>query len=184
MVAAVTPQPAAAGSDYVTRPGWYHAIIQDALEGVRPDGQPFAGFVLVLAILDGEPRDGDACAEADRVYTLYLGNPAPTHKDGGKFFLRRQTAALLAADLITPEQLGGSVDVELAQAKHRQILVRLVSDTRPDGRTFMVLGGTDVCHVDDPRAAECPKLTVALGAIPPERRHGPEWFEAAKKRDR
>ena len=46
----------------------------------------------------------------------------------------------------------------------------------------MVLGGGDVYHVDDPRATECPKLAVAIGATPPERRHGPEWFEAARRR--
>lgn len=170
------------GGTYLATPGTYHFKIDHVDEHpVGRDKQLLDGFRVELSVLDG-PRDTDGnCLEASKKIDITFFNPKLNSKDNGEFARRKQAAFLIAAGLIDNSKLGQRVSVELSHAINRQLVAEVERGTDEHGqpKKFLELAFANIYHVDDPKAASCPKNAKALALLPKELRRDPVSFKAA-----
>jgi len=161
-------------SNFVDQPGTYHFQIMDVKESQGPKGNLIDGFTFTLSVLAGTVK-----SEVGKTFNLTMFKPKLTEKDGGKFSRLKQTALLVACNLVDPTALGKRVSIELRTAIGHQFVARLERDEQ--NTKYVRVSGADTWHVDDPRAANVPKDDAALKLIPAGVRHPAEWFGALKK---
>ncbi len=161
-------------SSYVEQPGWYHCAINDfKVDPAKKDGTGvFDGVVAELHVLDG--TEG---SQKKRIFSAYLNNPSPSHKDGGEF-----AAAVMvrfAKAICIPATVGGKdmpwdkvpagqdvdgIDWVVEGGRTpigRQVIVKLTFDKENRIR----LDGKHVYHVDDPDVDHVPKSAGGLKLI-------------------
>jgi len=160
------------GGNFLTTPGKFHALIQHAEENAMRGEKMVKGFMLELQVVLPAELAG-------QTHKLYLGNPDPSHKDGGAFSLKKQVAALIATNVVTPSDLGKKgVDIDPAKAHDMQVCIELElgKPSEKDGKRYLDMAYANIYHVDDPRAKSYPKDADTLAMIPAEYRCGEAFF--------
>lgn len=165
----------ATGGNYLAEPGTYHMQITHVDEQPTSKGSTaIDGFRIELSVLEGQHKD----KETDIIFF----NPKQSGKDGGKWARNKQAAFLIAAGLVTEQQLGQRVEIDLKSAEGRQVVVELeLGEANDKGRQFLQLAWANIYHVDDPRVATVAKNAAALGIIPKQLRRDPASFATGKK---
>lgn len=169
---------AQSGGNFLSTPGIYHANVTQTYEGLAPpknDGKqkPIEGFSVALDILDGTVP-----GQKGKTINLTFFNGKRDSKDGGAFSRKKQAAFAIATNLITPEQLGKKVNIDLKNAVSQQVVLKLEKDEQNSegDKTYLQLSYADIWHVDDPRCESIPKLKAAIDLIPKEARRDKAFF--------
>ncbi len=152
--------------------GKYHMVVIHAEENAMRGEKMVKGFMLELSV--------QAPAEhATKTFKMYFQNPDPSFKDGGAFALKKQVAALIAANVIAPSDLGKKgLQIDISKAANQQLLVNLElgKPSQTDGKRYLDLAFSDIYHVDDPRAKSYPREKDLLELIPAEVRREEAFF--------
>lgn len=170
------PEDLGAPSDYMHEPGTFHFVVSDIREGKMANGEMLrnGGFSVELTARTGN--------EVDKKINLNFNNGDLTHKDKGEFARRKQASFLVASNLITPDQLGKRIDVELKNAIGHQVVAELeLEEPNDKGKQYLNLRFSNIFHVDDPRVSVA-KSEPDLKMIPEQFRRKPEFFDALLKK--
>ena len=174
------------GGGHIRKPGMYHFLVDEVKEGLSSKDKPMSGTTLMLTCLAGTV---DGCE--DQKANIVLWDPKEDGSEGDKICNRALTNYFLAANLLKPDQLGGTeVELDEQATVQAQVIMKLAYKQKRDDNGNWVdapkegvqLSYADIFHVDDPAVAEIPKHEDAIGLIPPEHRHDAEWFSFKKKK--
>lgn len=164
--------------NWIDKPGTYHLVITEADEHpTKQNGEMLDAFRITCLALDGTVRENDKFTEKDKTANLIFWHPKLTDKNEGAFARQKQGKFFLAAGLLTEEQLGQEVDINLEDCVGRQIVATLEQRDGDGGRTFIDLHFDDVWHIDHPAAAKFPKCAKSISLAPPAHRRAPKTFE-------
>jgi hypothetical protein len=167
------PDEMGGGGNFLTEPGAYHCAVTQVLEGTGPKGGIIDGFTVGLDMLAGT-----VSGQEHKVFNLTLFNARLDQSDGGKKWARlKQAAFVIAANVVTPAQLGQRVSVDLQKAVGQQVVIKL---EQQEGKEYLDLSYADIWHVDDPHCEKVPKNTAAIAMIPAAMRHEKAWFDQLK----
>lgn len=160
------------GGNWLTLPGTYHGVITHADESPENGkGESLDGFRVTIQALEGTPRDETGqFTERDKTVDLMFWHPKLTDKNEGMFARQKQGKFFLATGLMTEEQLGTEVDIDLEDAVGRQVVFTLEEQEGKSGKTFLQLHFADIWHVDEPEAAAYPKCQKSINLIPKQLR--------------
>jgi hypothetical protein len=151
------------GGSFLDKEGWYHMIVTAASDTpCNRDGQPINNAMFRV---DCTVAAGTAPNCRDKTKDLLFFYPNPNNKDGGEFGRKIVDRALLALNVIQPDQKNAGVDFTPEDLVGRQFIVHLQKDR--DGK-YLELAYADIFHVDDPEVAEHPKDGESLAIIPAE----------------
>lgn len=115
------------GYDYPEK-GQYHLAVTEVDASRSKDKAIFVSFVVVA---------GNPAGQENKVFRERFGDPAASHKDGGKFAVKRQAKLLLATGILKPDDLGKEVNINWADLFERQLKASVVTYERKDGdKTF------------------------------------------------
>jgi len=170
------PEDTGGSSKFLDQPGTYHLIIMAVHEGAMANGKPMTGggFCATLSAVAGTVKE-----QEERELNMSFFNGKLDSKDRGEFARKKQASFFIAADLMTPGQLGqAGLKIDLQQAVGRQIVATLEVGKDKDGHPtkFLELSYANVYHVDDPRAANFPKCANSLALLPNSLRHDAAYF--------
>ena len=166
---------AGSGTAWLNDPGRYHfAIMHIDEQPKKQDGVPIDGIKVSLCCL----APGD---HARKQWELMLFQPNPTQSEKGQdWALRKITAFLLAAGLITEAQLGQEVNVDLQAAVGRHLFAELdLEPEEPGKKRRLQLRFANIFHVDNPEVADAvawPRNQQLIAALPAAQRRSPETF--------
>lgn len=172
------------GGNTLVEPCIAHVIIVAVKDGLGPNGAPIDGFTVELDVLAAKPVRSDV-SPADLVgkkLNLTFWPPDLSKSEAAQSMTRRiNTNFLLATNIITPDQLGKSFDVDPNLANGHQIIVRLEKQQKKEGDKWvddkwLRVAFADIFHIDDPEVASVPKNVAALKHIQPQFRRKPEYF--------
>jgi hypothetical protein len=152
---------ASSGGTFLNKPGKYHGVIMLAEENAMRGEKMVKGFMFEVAAHGVEKGNEE---EIGKTIKLYFGNPDASHKDGGKFSLSKQTAALIASNAIAPADLGKKgVSVDVEACKNHQVMFE-IELSKPDAnqKRWPDLAYANIYHIDDPRAKSWPKNAEIL----------------------
>jgi hypothetical protein len=152
------------GGKYLAEPGTYHMAILDVTETpTKRDGTLInnAAFRATMSVLSGT-----VTGQEEKIYEATWFDPRQDAKDGGAFDTKKIDRFLLATGLIHEADKESEMDINLAKAAGRQVLIRLEKRTSKDGKEYLQLQGADIFHIDDPDCKSCPKKESALSLIP------------------
>ena len=167
------PEEMGGGGNFLNEPGTYHCAVTSVLEGTGPKGGIIDGFTIGLDVLAGT-----VAGQEHKVFNLTLFNARLDQSDGAKKWARlKQAAFVIAANVVTPAQLGQRVSVDLQRAIGQQIVLKLELQ---EGKEYLDLSYSDIWHVDDPRCEKVPKNMAAIAMIPTAMRHEKAWFDQLK----
>lgn len=172
------------GGNTLLEPCTAHVTIIGVKVGVGPGGTPIDGFTAELDVLGGKPTNASVSASelVGKTLNLIFAPPDTTKSEKSQAMTRRKnTNFCLATGLLTPQQLGQSVDINPEDAVGRHMIVRLEKEQKQEGDKWvdgkwLRVAYDDIYHVDDPEVASIPKNVAALKYIPTELRRKPEWF--------
>jgi hypothetical protein len=153
------------GSSFLDQPGTYHLAITAVDEApAKRDGSLIdnAFFRMSVAVLAGTVPD-----QQDKTTDLTFFWPKPSDRDGGKFRTKQIDRCFSAAGLVTEDQKGKEVDIDLQLMVGRQVVAKL--DKSQDDK-YLQLSFADIYHVDDPAIKGIPKNAEALKLIPASQR--------------
>src|SRR6056297_3752229 len=93
------------------------------------------GYSAQLQVLEGEH------AGKSLGITLYDGNAS--HKDSGAFARKKQTAFFIAANLLTPQQMGQSITIDETQGAGAQVIAKIKYGKENDktGKRYLDIDG-------------------------------------------
>lgn len=167
------------GGNWLDKPGTYHLVLTAADEQpTKRNGEMMDAFRVTCQAIDGTVRDANGFTEKDKTVDLTFWNPKLTDKNEGLFARQKQAKFFLATGLLTEEQLGTEVDINLGDAVGRQVIATLEErDGGDSGRTFLDLHFADIWHIDDPAAAKFPRNDKAIALVPKAHRRDPKSFE-------
>lgn len=172
------PETLDSGGNWIDKPGTYHLVITGADEHpTKANGEMLDAFRIACLALEGTVREGGEFTERDKTVNLMFFNPKLTDKNEGAFARQKQGKFFLAAGLLTEDQLGQEVELDLADCVGRQIIATLEERDGDAGRTFIDLHFSDVWHIDDPAASKFPKCEKSIKLAPPPHRRDPKTFE-------
>lgn len=163
---------AGSGPTWLKEPGRFHAMLLHADEApLDKNNQPLDAFKLQFLICAGEHK-GKQCD-----LTFFFPDASKSEKSIA-FAERKQTACLVALGLISDQQMGGEVTVDLLAALNppRQFFVEL---ERQEGKEFLSLAFANIYHIDDPACADAtmwPRDAAMIAKIPPACRRDPKGF--------
>jgi hypothetical protein len=152
--------------------GEFHGYVKDVRSDMdRYKDTAIEGYSVILQVLEGE--------QAGKSIGVCLRDGQPTHKDGGEFCAKVQSAFCVATNVLTPAQLdGGQVSYDEQNALNHQLCFKIKKGKpQSDGKQYLDLDGLHIFHVDDPRCAEYKKNAAAIQQIPPTFRKTPDFFE-------
>lgn len=158
---------AISGGTFLELPGKYHVSVIHAEENAMRGDTMVKGFMFEVA---AHATESDAAhqAEITKTIKLYFGNGDPAHKDGGKFAQSKQVAALIAANVISPSDLGKKgLKIDIESAKNHQFFVQLelgkaMETGKNVGKRYLDLAFAHIYHIDDPRAKAYPRSAELL----------------------
>lgn len=150
------------GSFGLEHPGTFHLVVLTAEEyPQKNDGTPIKGWRITCGVLAGTDE-----REVGRQVELIFNHPDVSHQDQGKFAQRIQSRFLYAVMLITEDQKGKEVDIDLEkQATGRQFIARFAVDVHK-GRESVKLDSINMWHVDDADVAKVPKDQAQIDTLP------------------
>lgn len=154
------PEDLKGGGNYLREPGVYHFTITEVLDGCYASGKPINGGGLTLKLTTlTESQDGKSA-------TITLHSPKLTSKDRGESSRKKQTAFLVATNLVAPCDLGKPCKVEPKNAVGLQIVAELELGEKQEGsdRQYLELKFWNIWHVDDPRVPQSALRQDALKA--------------------
>ena len=159
--------------DRLETPGSYHfmVLLMKDQEMAYSDDH-VDGYSAQLQVIHGE--------HAGKTMGVTLYDPNASNKDGGAFLRKKQTSFFIAANLMTPAQIGTSVEIDETQAAGAQLIAttKLGQVSEKTGKQYLEIDGLKNYHVDDPRAKDVPKNREELAAINEAyRRLDPAFFE-------
>lgn len=146
---------ASSGGTFLNAPGKYHGVIMEAVENAMRGDKMVKGFMFEVAVHGAEKANE---GELGKTIKLYFGNGDSSHKDGGRFMESKQTAAMIASNLISVEDLGKKgMSIEVENAKNHQVMFEIELG-KPDAnnKRWPDLAHANIYHVDDPRAKSFP----------------------------
>jgi hypothetical protein len=100
-----------------------------------------------------------------------------TDKNEGLFARQKQGRFFLATGLLTEDQLGTEVDIDLEDAVGRQVVLTLEEQDGKNDRKFLSLHFADIWHIDDPAVSHFPQCSASKGLIPPSHRRDLKSFQ-------
>ena len=165
--------------NYLAKPGVYHLVIDEVLDGCYASGKPINGGGITLkmtALTEGE--------EKGKTTSLTLHMPKLTSKDKGESARKKLSAFLVATCLARPDQLGGAINANPGEAVGRQVVVDFeLGEAGDDGKRYLEMRYWNFWHPDDPRAPKDRLNPAALEpvAYPTAHRRLPEYFDAILK---
>jgi hypothetical protein len=167
------------GGNWLTQPGTYHVVITGADEEPHnAKGELMDAFRITAQALEGTVKDEDGMfTEKDKTVDLMFFNPKLTDKNEGLFARQKQARFFLATGLLTEEQLGTEVDIDLENAVGRQVVLTLEEQDGKGDRKFLSLHFADIWHIDDPAVAKFPQCVASKKLIPAPHRRDPKSFE-------
>lgn len=167
------------GGNWLSQPGTYHAVVTHAdEEPTNAKGEMLDGFRITFQALEGTVKDEDGkFTERDKTVDLMFFNGKLTDKNEGLFSRQKQGKFFIATGLLTDEQLGTDVDINLEDAVGRQVVMTLEEEDGKGDRKFLRLHFTDIWHIDDPAASSYPKCAKSVKLIPAAHRRDPKSFE-------
>lgn len=159
------PQSFDRGAFGIERPGTYHLIVIAAEEYPQTKkGEAISGWRINCGVLAGTED-----TEKGKEISLVLRHPSGQHKDGGDFCQRVQARFLLSTCLVSEDQAGKEVDIDLeGSSPLRQFVAKFaVQKKQKAGDPDRIdLDGANIWHVDDSYVAEIPKDANNLKSIP------------------
>ena len=170
------------GGNWLQQPGTYHIVITGADENpTNAAGGPIDGFRITGQALEGTAKDEDGkFTEKDKTVDLIFWNPKLTDKNEGLFARQKQGKFFLATGLMTEDQLGSDVDIDLEDSIGRHVIVTLEETEGTGDRKFLQLHFSSIWHIDDPAVAKFPQCAKSKGLIPKAHRRDPKSFGASK----
>ena len=188
------PESVSGGGGFLDEPGTYHFVINQAFDDQgkrKKDGtrSAISGCTLELVCLGGTV---DGCEGKSHSETLFYPSPQGSEK-ANAVKLRALAALLIASNQMTPDQLGGQMEIDQSVLdaivqRETQVVMKLRQQMENDGNgnytvvtKFLELDYANVYHVDDPEVAAVPKDAEALGLLPKEHRHDEAWFSFKKR---
>lgn len=164
------PEEISGGGNFLTEPGSYHLLIKDIRAGQNGSDDMVDGIWTELEVLAGE--------HAGKKITMTLYNGNISHKDSGEFARKKQAAFLIAANILTPAQLGQKVSIDVSQGNGHQVccVLELGQPSAKTGKRYLEIHYTDVFHVDDPRAEKIAKDADGLALIDAQFRRAADFF--------
>lgn len=170
-----TEEEMAAQGSYLKTPGRYLLHLTNIDEQpTTKEGKAIDGFKAEASVVGGD--------QAGKKTDILIRSPNPSHKDGGKFGRRVQASFLIAAGLVTNDQLGKAVTVELQDAINRMVVADLDFGTDEAGKPkkYLELSYSNIWHIDDPEVADFMKAhQKAISVLPKAHRRDPASFKAA-----
>lgn len=164
--------------------GHYLALILAVDESPTKRDQnntPIDAIKVSLAIISPDEKKG-------RQYDLWLYHPDMSGSDAGiNFAIRKQTAFLVAAGLVTESQFGQEVEVNLQLAVGRFVFIDLEHEKDKEkkvkldsnGNPRLGLAFANIFHVDDPAVSDAalwPRNPAMIAKIPAAGRRDPASF--------
>jgi len=174
------------GGNYLTEPGTYHVVITAVKDGLGPKGGAIDGFTFEMDVLAGT---ADGCS--GKTHTECLFAPNLTKSEDNQTMSKRKLAAFfIATGVMTPDQLGKAVSIDVKKAEGAQLLIKLERQMLKNESTgkydvptkFLQISYSDMFHVDDPAVKDVPKNKDALGMIDKIDRHDESWFAFKAKK--
>jgi hypothetical protein len=163
---------AGSGVAWLKEPGKYHAMLLHADENpVDKDKNPIDGFKIQFLVMAGDQKG--------KQMDLTLYNPDMSKSEKAIAFAeRKQTACLIALGLLTEQQMGQEVVVELANAMNppRQFFIEL---EKQEGKEFLSLCYANIYHIDDPACSDpviWQRDAGQIAKLPPACRRDPASF--------
>ena len=157
--------------------GTYHMSVDAAQDGIKlRDEKGFDGFSVRFRVAHG--------AEEGKTIVVDFLDGKESHKDGGTACDAKQTAYLLATNLISPVQCNGStLEIEIENSIGAQVVAEFRLGKEADnGKRYLELHYSNIYHIDDPRGAKASRNVALIEAIPAAFRHKPEAFDAFQKK--
>jgi hypothetical protein len=166
-------------SSRVEEPGTYHVVVTEVEEEPRDkSGALLEGFKVHFEVLDGTTRVNNVCSQRGFTHEHMFFTPRPSDSEGSiKWNRAKQAAILLATGLTSKEQLGKSVQVNLADMQQKQCVINLVRSNRDE--RYLEVAFANIYAVDDPKVAAVPKDVAALRLIGKEAAAAPAPTTAA-----
>ena len=153
------------GAFGIERIGTFHLIVIAVDEyPKKKNGEAINGWQITCGVLAGTEA-----SEKDKQIELNLTHPRGDMKDGGDFCQRVQGRFLLATCLVTEDQSGKDIDIDLEKiAVGRQFIAKFAVQKKrePTDAERIDLDGANIWHVDDSFVAEVPKSEVNLKQLP------------------
>ncbi len=173
-------------ANFLSKEGTYHFLVThvDEQPVSKKDQSAVDGFAVEFSVLDGERVNGE-CPEKGKKMDLVFFNPKLNGADGGKWARAKQGAFVIAAGLVDETKCGQRIEIDLEKAVNSQVVATVQHGTDQAGakKRFLELTYANIYHVDDPRAADCPKDAKALALIPKALRRDPASFKLGKDAD-
>jgi hypothetical protein len=176
-----------------TDAGWFLFTVVDGFEGRRQTKEGFDMFdgISIEAEVVGGTHDG-------KRYTLNLWDGKLSAKDQGKSAEAKQTAFLIAVDVLSPSDLGKSdlvyeIEKENEKGERESVIaggffvMELVAGRPTDsGKVYLEPNYANIFHIDDPRWQTKFKLDKAqasrISPLEKKYRHAPEYFDRLTKK--
>jgi hypothetical protein len=173
--------------NFVDMEGKAHCTIQAAEVNASRGDKMVKGFMYELVVQAFEPiskvSKEVANSQLNRTFRMFFANGDATNKDGGKFAQKKQAAALIAANVISPSDLGKKgVEINVGNAVNHQVCVQFALGKEDNnGKRWIDLFFDNIYHVDDPRAASFPKHADVL-ILAKDFRRNAEFFAPLTKK--
>lgn len=170
------------GGNYLSSPGTYHAVVTATEETPHSGkGQSLDAFRVTFQALEGTVKGNDGkFTEKDKTVDLLFWHPKLTDKNEGLFARQKQAKFFIATGLLSESQLGQDVEIDLADAVGRQVVLTLEEQDGDGERKFLQLHFSDIWHIDDPAAAAFPQCAKSKALIPKSHRRSPDSFGKSK----
>lgn len=147
--------------NFLTDEGIYHVVVDDIDEApLNASRELLQAFKVSFTTLNGT-----VAGQNGKAGSLMFWLPKLDSKDAGKFARIKITRFLKAIDLLSDDQLGKSVDVDMQQARGRQLVVHLEKNDK-----YLDLRYADIWHIDDPAVSKIPKDEKSIAALPESQR--------------
>lgn len=166
-------------SNRLSEPGTYHLVITNVCEGEGPNGKPCDGFTFEADVLAGTV---EGCAGKTVKETIFAPN-MKSSDDAQKMSRKRLAAFFIATDVMTPDQLGKSVNIEVSAAVGKQLVAEFDRQMEKDAAgkytvpsKYIQISYANIYHVDDPDIKDIPKSKDALGMRDAGSKHDASYF--------
>jgi hypothetical protein len=166
-------------ANHLEAEGVFHFLVEDIFDGYLSDGKTAiknGGLGVKLEVLHGEHKG--------KKTGITLIDPNTSHKDGGKAAAVKQSAFLIAANVLTFDQINGQMTSYDEQASRgHQIVAELrypmedgKKKVNDKGKSYLELHYSNIYHVDDPRVAKVEKDQAMIGLIDSKNRRDEAYF--------
>lgn len=172
----VTVQDMVDEGGFLETPGTYLLQVAEMLDGLLPDGKTVADCFSAKCTVIGGDQDGKSIG-------LLFNDGDYSHKDQGKFARKKQSAFLIATNVLRPEHLNGQpVSYDEQQAVGQFFVSKLKFGREgKDGKRYLEVNYADVWHIDDPRVPKGIVTPEAVADVDAALRRKPEFFASMVK---